>query len=158
MLSDTNPASILAYLEEKIAGEFPDPPQADTQIKYVQESMQEYLSPAFYLIPAIDNPGENVIYINSGHLGDDISLFTTLAHEGYPGHLYQTTYFAGPLRRCASKPLMRRIISSSRLWCPTSSRQISASSAVWYLTSPVMKSWAPAARASRRREEPEPVQ
>lgn len=95
MLSDTNPASILTYLEEKIAGEFPDPPQADTQIKYVQESMQEYLSPAFYLIPAIDNPGENVIYINPGHLGDDISLFTTLAHEGYPGHLYQTTYFAG---------------------------------------------------------------
>ena len=95
MLSDTNPASILAYLEEKIEGEFPDPPQADTQIKYVQESMQEYLSPAFYLIPAIDNLGENVIYINPGHLGDDISLFTTLAHEGYPGHLYQTTYFAG---------------------------------------------------------------
>lgn len=95
MLSDTNPASILVYLEEKIEGEFPAPPQVDTRIKYVQESMQEYLSPAFYLIPAIDNPGENVIYINPGHLGDDISLFTTLAHEGYPGHLYQTTYFAG---------------------------------------------------------------
>ena len=24
---------------------------------------------------------------------DDLSLFTTLAHEGYPGHLYQTVYF-----------------------------------------------------------------
>ena len=34
-------------------------------------------------------------YINQGHLPDDLSLFTTLAHEGYPGHLYQTTYYAG---------------------------------------------------------------
>ena len=47
------------------------------------------------MIPAIDNSTENVIYINQGHLPDDLSLFTTLAHEGYPGHLYQTTYFAG---------------------------------------------------------------
>lgn len=33
---------------------------------------------------------------------EDIRLFTTLAHEGYPGHLYQTTYYANtnpdPLR------------------------------------------------------------
>ena len=56
--------------------------------------MEEYLSPAFYMIPAIDNSADNVIYINKGHLPDDLSLFTTLAHEGYPGHLYQTTYYA----------------------------------------------------------------
>ena len=42
------------------------------------------------MIPAIDNSADNVIYINQGHLPDDLSLFTTLAHEGYPGHLYQT--------------------------------------------------------------------
>ena len=28
--------------------------------------MQDYLSPAFYMIPAIDNLTENVIYINNG--------------------------------------------------------------------------------------------
>ena len=55
--------------------------------------MEEYLSPAFYMIPAIDNAKENVIYLNPGHMPDDLSLFTTLAHEGYPGHLYQTVYF-----------------------------------------------------------------
>ena len=27
----------------------------DFQVKYVPESMQDYLSPAFYMIPAIDN-------------------------------------------------------------------------------------------------------
>lgn len=94
ILEDSNPASILATLESKLEDNFPSPPEVNTQIKYVQESMEEYLSPAFYMIPAIDNTAENVIYINQGHLPDDLSLFTTLAHEGYPGHLYQTTYYA----------------------------------------------------------------
>lgn len=54
------------------------------------------------MVPAIDNTKENVIYINQGHIPDDLDFYTTLAHEGYPGHLYQTTYFAStnpaPLR------------------------------------------------------------
>ena len=66
----------------------------NVQIKYVSQEMQNFLSPAFYLIPALDNTEENIIYINNGHISDDLSLYTTLAHEGYPGHLYQTTYFA----------------------------------------------------------------
>ena len=45
------------------------------------------------MIPAIDNIEENVIYINQGHMGNDLTLFTTLAHEGYPGHLYQTVFY-----------------------------------------------------------------
>lgn len=94
ILEDSDPASILASLESKLGNNFPKPPKVNTQIKYVQESMEEYLSPAFYMIPAIDNTTDNVIYINQGHLPDDLSLFTTLAHEGYPGHLYQTTYYA----------------------------------------------------------------
>ena len=64
------------------------------QVKYVPKALEEYLSPAFYLIPSIDNYSENTIYINQAHNLADINLFTTLAHEGYPGHLYQTTYFA----------------------------------------------------------------
>lgn len=46
--------------------------------------MEEYLSPAFYMIPAIDNTSENVIYINKGHITDNLSLFTTFAHEATP--------------------------------------------------------------------------
>lgn len=93
MLEDSNPLSILTTLQAKMKNAFPAPAAADVQIKYVQESMEEYLSPAFYMIPAIDNTEENVIYINPGHLPDDLSLFTTLAHEGYPGHLYQNVYY-----------------------------------------------------------------
>lgn len=94
ILDNSDPAAILTDLEGKLDEHFPKPPKVHTEIKYVQKSMEEYLSPAFYVIPAIDNSADNVIYINQGHLPDDLSLFTTLAHEGYPGHLYQTTYYA----------------------------------------------------------------
>lgn len=93
ILEDSNPVSILASLENKMQGDFPEPPAVDVQVKYVQKSLEEYLSPAFYMIPALDNTENNVIYINAGHIPDDLSLFTTLAHEGYPGHLYQNVYY-----------------------------------------------------------------
>ena len=91
--SSDDPVNILNTLQDKISGSFPEPPKVSFEIKYVQEAMEEYLSPAFYMIPPIDNSGENVIYINPGHISDDLTLFTTLAHEGYPGHLYQTIYY-----------------------------------------------------------------
>ena len=94
LLSESAPEKILSTLSGKITKDFPPYPQIHTQIKYVQKSMEEYLSPAFYMIPAIDNTSENVIYINKGHITDNLSLFTTLAHEGYPGHLYQNVYYA----------------------------------------------------------------
>ena len=55
--------------------------------------LQEYLSPAFYLTPAIDGYLDNVIYINPAEHYQGLELYTTLAHEGYPGHLYQSVYF-----------------------------------------------------------------
>lgn len=94
ILEDSNPAAILNELKNKLDGTFPEAPQVNTQIKYVQKEMEEYLSPAFYMVPAIDNTENNIIYINQGHIPDDLELYTTLAHEGYPGHLYQTVYFA----------------------------------------------------------------
>ena len=89
-----SPETILQTLKSKISNAFPSSADVHVNVKYVPSALEEYLSPAFYLIPAIDNFSENTIYINQGHSLNDISLFTTLAHEGYPGHLYQTTYFA----------------------------------------------------------------
>ena len=86
---------ILGKLEEGIRNAFPESPETELKIKYVPSEMEEHLSPAFYMIPAIDNTGENVIYLNQSKMGDDLTLFTTLAHEGYPGHLYQTVYYEG---------------------------------------------------------------
>lgn len=94
VLEQTPPDSMLDDLRSKITSAFPEIPDVDFQVKYVPEAMQDYLSPAFYMIPAIDNLTENVIYINNGQTASGLNLYTTLAHEGYPGHLYQTVYFS----------------------------------------------------------------
>ena len=61
-------------------------------IKSVSSSLEEYCAPAFYLTPPLDDTDNNVIYINQKNSPQDLELFTTLAHEGYPGHMYQSVY------------------------------------------------------------------
>lgn len=90
-----SPEVLLASLRTGTESAFPESPSVSVEIKYVPEALEPYLSPAFYMIPSIDNTRSNVIYLNQGRNMDGLELFTTLAHEGYPGHLYQTTYFAG---------------------------------------------------------------
>ena len=48
---------------------------------------------AYFLTPQSDNPDHKVIRVNPKNKDTDIELFSTLAHEGYPGHLYQDEYF-----------------------------------------------------------------
>ncbi len=101
-----SPEEILKDLQSHTEISFPTYPSVHTTIKSVPTEMEPYLSPAFYLLPTIDNTTTNIIYINNQHLGDPISLYSTLAHESYPGHLYQTTYFDStdpdPLRQSLS--------------------------------------------------------
>lgn len=90
-LSET-PAEILADLQKQIGQDFPAPNAVSWQIKEVPDSLADYLSPAFYMTPAIDAPEQNIIYINPAYEPDRTELITTLAHEGYPGHLYQSSF------------------------------------------------------------------
>ncbi|WP_310605200.1 DUF885 domain-containing protein [Anaerosporobacter sp.] len=90
----TDPEEILSYLQEAIKERFPDMEKVNYTIKYVHKSLQDFISPAFYLTPALDNYNENSIYINGSDKFDLSEIFTTLAHEGYPGHLFQNVYYA----------------------------------------------------------------
>lgn len=87
-----NPESILADLQEKMTEDFPAAPAVSHSVKYVEKAMEDYLSPAFYLTAPLDNLNQNVIYINGKAGYEGLDLYTTLAHEGYPGHLYQTVF------------------------------------------------------------------
>ncbi len=91
----TDPETILNQLQIAILDEFPEPVSTEFNIKYVHESLEENLSPAFYMVPAIDATDSNTIYINNYSVGqqDAMYLYSTLAHEGYPGHLYEATWF-----------------------------------------------------------------
>ncbi len=88
VMDSSDPKEILNSLNMDIQKTFPELPQTSVEVKYVPEAMEAHLSPAFYMIPALDDTKENVIYVNKAHMNNKLTLYTTLAHEGYPGHLY----------------------------------------------------------------------
>lgn len=97
-LSPSSPEEILSDLQKHLSKDFPAFPiesgdfSPGVTIKSVSSSMEDYTSPAYYLTPPIDDMSTNIIYINQKSISSNLSLYTTLAHEGYPGHLYQTVY------------------------------------------------------------------
>lgn len=86
-----NSQNVLNKLQQKMVKYYPKAPKVSCKIKYVHKTMEEYTSPAFYMVPAIDSYKDNVIYVNQAQTTE---LYPTLAHEGYPGHLYQNVYYA----------------------------------------------------------------
>lgn len=94
----SEPEEMLSDLQKRISADFPSLPQGEggfipsCTIKSVSPSMEDFSSPAYYLTPPIDDMTNNIIYINHKNSPDALTLYTTLAHEGYPGHLYQTVY------------------------------------------------------------------
>ncbi len=93
----TEAEEMLLDLQRRMSGSFPQLPE-DTSampavtVKAVSQSLEEYCAPAFYLTAPLDDTDSNVIYINEKNSPRGLELYTTLAHEGYPGHLYQTVY------------------------------------------------------------------
>ena len=90
---EMKPAQMLNALQQKIQADFPALADVTFELRTVHDSMKDYLSPAFYLTPPMDTGTPNVIYINPAASYQGLELFTTLAHEGFPGHLYQTVTF-----------------------------------------------------------------
>lgn len=89
----TDPDAVLKYLIKNIKNDFPSGYETNYTINYVPKSMEKYESPAFYFIPQIDNTKINNIFINNNDDYNYMSLYHVLAHEGFPGHMYQFTYF-----------------------------------------------------------------
>lgn len=81
--------------------------ELNVQVKYVHESMQDNFSPAAYITSPIDEFNNESIFLNNKSIMTEVVdengnivydydynyLFTTLGHEGFPGHLYQNVYF-----------------------------------------------------------------
>lgn len=90
-----NVSQMLLDLQTRMSGSFPSIPggTVTAAVKPVSESLEPYTAPAFYLTAPLDNTDENSIYINRSKTPGGLELYTTLAHEGYPGHLYQTAYY-----------------------------------------------------------------
>lgn len=90
----TEPSKIIEDLRKKIKNDFPEVPDVTCNIHTVHPSLSAFLSPAFYITSPIDNSSIQNIYINNGASSSFSGLYPTIAHEGYPGHLYQNLYYA----------------------------------------------------------------
>ena len=95
LLGLTEPHAMLEYL--KVAAE-DIVPQLSTEreigIKYMDETAGEISNAvAYYLLSPIDDTGsKEYITLNSCNISDTFELLVTMAHEGYPGHLFAHTY------------------------------------------------------------------
>lgn len=88
-----DPSEMLDHLIDALEEDFPAATNDKYTINYVPKSLESTMNPAYYLVPPIDNPNRNNIYINNYEEYAHMDLFPTIAHEGFPGHMYQTTYF-----------------------------------------------------------------
>lgn len=83
---------VLSYLEGHLDA-FPVLDKVYYNVQYLDSSVANDSIVAYYLSPPVDDMRDNVIKINGDNVSDVIDLYTTLAHEGFPGHLYQTNYY-----------------------------------------------------------------
>ena len=68
------------------------PPMPDVEVTYteVPAELQNSFSPAAYMTPSLDGYRHNIILTNPKD--QEHYSMSTLAHEGFPGHMYQFTY------------------------------------------------------------------
>ena len=89
-----DPEEILYYLKDHLEG-FPQGPELTFVASYLDPSVANPSVMAYYLTTPIDDVTYNVIRVNgeSTNTDDLDTLYYTLSHEGFPGHLYQFTWY-----------------------------------------------------------------
>lgn len=106
VLAFSSPEEMLADLQKRMKADFPIlDADVDFTVNAVDAALSPYVSPTFYLIPPVDDYTQNHISVNYKDQPDSLTLYTTLAHEGYPGHLYQTVYHLSALDADSILPL-----------------------------------------------------
>ena len=83
---------VLEFLIENIDEDFPTPVTTSYTADYMSDSAKSDNVGAYYVQGRIDDTSVNIIKINPDFANKGMTqMYTTLAHEGYPGHLYQFT-------------------------------------------------------------------
>lgn len=88
----SSPEEILTFLSEKVSLEFPQPYTKQFVVQYQSKACEIEGTLAYYLTARLDRLDYNSIKVNGSAFGEDYTkMYSTLAHEGFPGHLYQYT-------------------------------------------------------------------
>ena len=80
----------LQWLSGQITNDFPALCEHSYSLMDVPEDLQENFSPAAYLGYHLDSYDSNLIITNNANVDSDFGI--TCAHEGYPGHMFQSIY------------------------------------------------------------------
>jgi len=83
------PEDYLAYIQEHAGVEFASAGDLNYRIKQAPDASPNEYAMAYFLIPPVDDPHRNIIVFFPNNISDDVEFFSTMAHEGYPGHMYQ---------------------------------------------------------------------
>lgn len=91
---DLSPEEILDNLSSEIShSEFPEIDETSYTLDYLDGSSVAGNVMAYYVNSPVDEYNDNVIVINNDIKQDSTVLYQTLAHEAFPGHLYQHVYY-----------------------------------------------------------------
>ena len=83
-------ADNLDFLADAVKDDFPALHDHDYNLMDVPEVFEESFSPAAYLGYHLDNYDANLIITNNANVDEEFGV--TCAHEGYPGHMFQSVY------------------------------------------------------------------
>lgn len=91
--SDENILSILNELRTDSAADFPAVAAANVNITHIDESLKDFYAPAAYFTSALDSTSttENICVNPPDDVASGYVVFELLAHEGYPGHLFENS-------------------------------------------------------------------
>ena len=90
--NDADPTEIINKLMGTATDHYPDMGKISYTAKKLDKSLEDIQENtlAYYMSPAIDDQDNNLIRVNGKHTD---GMWTTLAHEGYPGHMLQNAYY-----------------------------------------------------------------
>ena len=80
----------LDYLYGRIGEDFPSIPSHEYFLLEVPEVFEDNFSPAAYMGYHLDNFNSNCIIVNNKNVNNEFGV--TVAHEAYPGHMFQSIY------------------------------------------------------------------
>lgn len=103
----SQPDEILKYLQNHLE-DYPQGPEVTYTTSYLDASVANDSTVAYYMQPPIDDIKDNVVRINGDNISNANDLYETLAHEGFPGHLYQITWYLN-----TNPSRMRTLISTT---------------------------------------------
>lgn len=100
----TNPTEVLNELKDEMADDFPKIRELEYDMEIVPESMQSIFeaSAAYFISPVDSLDSAELMVLNSEYSEDS---YLTIAHEGFPGHMYQTQYY-----KEQEQPIIRQLM------------------------------------------------